>query len=130
MQQKTICLAQCASQTRSTPSTLFPSKRSSPSEHKYPLTTQLLHFLTLQRHGNPQELLAGPFLYGIVHTAATLITFTSSPAAVVALSALCAGDGLADVAGRRFGRLKPLGKLPWSPGKVRGQVEFIGVWAV
>jgi dolichol kinase len=45
--------------------------------------------------------------------------FTDGPAAAVALAALCAGDGLADVAGRRFGA-GALGRLPWSRGKVGG----------
>jgi len=35
---------------------------------------------------------------------------------LVALSSLCAGDGLADVAGRRWGK-GALGALPWSGGK-------------
>jgi len=56
--------------------------------------------------------------------------FTSSPAAVVALSSLCAGDGLADVAGRRWGK-GALGALPWSGGKtLAGSLAcFGGSWA-
>lgn len=68
------------------------------------------------RHGQRQELLKGPLAYGLVHTAATLLWWRDSPASVVALCTLCAGDGAAEVVGRsRLGKL--LGQLPWNRRK-------------
>lgn len=52
-----------------------------------------------QRTGRAEELLRGPLYYAAVHVAVTL-TLWRTPAAVLALSALCGGDGLAEVAGR------------------------------
>lgn len=60
----------------------------------------------LSRSGDPRELLRGPLMYGIVFVAATLVFWRSSPVAIVLLMLLCGGDGLADVAGRRWGRAK------------------------
>ena len=60
----------------------------------------------MSRSGDPRELLRGPLMYGIVFVAVTLIFWTSSPAGVVLLMLLCGGDGLADVVGRRYGRVK------------------------
>lgn len=49
----------------------------------------------MSRTGNPREILCGP-LFGIV-----------------ALMLMCGGDGLADIAGRRWGHAR----LPWAPRK-------------
>ena len=67
----------------------------------------------MSRTGDRRELLRGPLLYGAVFCAATVLGFRSATAGG-ALMALCAGDGMADVIGRRFGRRH---KLPWSPQK-------------
>ncbi len=72
---------------------------------------------TQQRHGRREELLRGPMYYGIIHTAMTLMYWRSSPAGMTALAVLCGGDGLADIVGRRWGRL--LGPLPHNKSKVR-----------
>jgi len=67
----------------------------------------------MSRTGRREELLQGPLVYGAVHLAGTLLCWLQRPHAMVALSALCAGDGLAEVVGRRVGRHK----LPWSARK-------------
>lgn len=56
------------------------------------------------RSGQRQELLRGPLLYGCSHVALTLVFWRENPAAVLGIAALCAGDGLADIFGRRWGR--------------------------
>ncbi|KAI8468591.1 MAG: hypothetical protein J3K34DRAFT_7229 [Monoraphidium minutum] len=82
------------------------------------------------RTGDKRELLGGPTLYGAAHVAAALLCFTAGPAAAAALCALCAGDGLADVAGRRWGG-GALGRLPWSRQKTwAGSLACLaGSWA-
>ena len=77
-----------------------------------------------QREGRREELLAGPLLYGLVHTVLTVIYWRTSPAAIVGLAATCGGDGVADIAGRRYGHL--LGPLPHNKKKVGGGI--CGVW--
>lgn len=59
----------------------------------------------VSRTGDPREVLGGPLIYTLVLFAATLFGFRS-PAAVVALCQMAVGDGLADIAGRRFGDAK------------------------
>lgn len=71
----------------------------------------------LQRTGRRQELLGGPVLYGLVHTGLVVVAWRSHPAAVLALTAVCWGDGLADVVGRAARSPNP---LPWNRGKVGG----------
>ena len=71
--------------------------------------------LLLQRAGSRQELLRGPFLYGAVIAGITAAYWRNSPIGVTAIAVLCAGDGLADIVGRRYGASN---KLPHSPHKV------------
>ena len=68
---------------------------------------------TMSRSGDRAELLRGPLLYGVVFVVSTALWFRELPASV-ALLALCFGDGVADVFGRRWGQQH---KLPWSPRK-------------
>ena len=78
----------------------------------------------MSRSGQPSELLRGPLVYGLVFTAATLLAFRRVVAAA-SLSALCAGDGMADVVGRRLGRSARM-RLPWSPQKsIPGSLAFL-----
>ncbi|GAQ87234.1 phosphatidate cytidyltransferase [Klebsormidium nitens] len=53
-----------------------------------------------------------------------LVFWRNSPLGVLGLSALCGGDGLAEVLGRRYGRAK----LPWSQSKtyVGSSAMFLG----
>mmetsp|Transcript_15318 Transcript_15318/g.46690 ORF Transcript_15318/g.46690 Transcript_15318/m.46690 type:complete len:193 (-) Transcript_15318:177-755(-) len=67
----------------------------------------------MSRTGKKEELLRGPLLYGVVFTVATILGFRT-PIAAGSLMALCAGDGMADIIGRRYGHSH---KLPWSPRK-------------
>ncbi|KAK9800772.1 hypothetical protein WJX73_010746 [Symbiochloris irregularis] len=60
------------------------------------------------RSGNPRELLRGPLIYGLVHTVLTAVCWRHSPVAVATISVLCAGDGFADLVGRRHGKHNPL----------------------
>jgi phytol kinase len=62
----------------------------------------------MTRTGNPREILRGPLYYGIVFVACTLLFWRHSPVGILALMLMCGGDGLADIAGRRWGR----GRLP------------------
>ncbi len=68
---------------------------------------------TMSRSGNRSELLKGPFFYGLVIVFITLIYWKESPIGVLALSILCAGDGMADLIGSRFSGIN----LPWSVQK-------------
>ncbi|MBN2045154.1 MAG: phosphatidate cytidylyltransferase [Anaerolineales bacterium] len=67
----------------------------------------------LSRTGDRREILKGPLYYGIIFVLITIFYWHDSPIGITALMALCGGDGLADVLGRRFGK----GKLPWSASK-------------
>ena len=59
----------------------------------------------ISRSGDPLEALGGPYLYTWVLLLAALLAFRT-PSAVVAVAQMSAGDGLADIVGRRFGRRK------------------------
>ncbi len=65
----------------------------------------------MSRSGDRRELLYGPTQYGIVFVLATVIFWIHSAVGIVALMLLCGGDGLADVVGRRYGRV-PLAANP------------------
>lgn len=64
----------------------------------------------MSRSGDRQELLRGPAQYGVIFVLATVVFWIHSPVGIVVLMLLCGGDGLADVAGRRWGQAK----LPFS----------------
>lgn len=56
----------------------------------------------------PSELLRGPLYYVCVMVVATLVWWRASPVGLLVIGAMCGGDGLADVVGRRMGRSNPL----------------------
>jgi len=60
----------------------------------------------MTRTGNPREILRGPLYYGIVFVLCTLLFWRHSPIGILALMLMCGGDGLADVVGRRWGKVK------------------------
>ena len=60
----------------------------------------------MTRHGEPAEILRGPLFYGIVFVVCTLVFWRLSPVGLLALMLMCGGDGLADVVGRRWGKVK------------------------
>jgi phytol kinase len=67
----------------------------------------------MSRTGNPKEILRGPLFYGIAFVVLTVLFWYHSPIGIVALMLLCGGDGLADIMGRRFGKVK----IPWNQNK-------------
>jgi phytol kinase len=69
--------------------------------------------LAMSRSGDRREILKGPLYYGLVFVVLTLVYWKDSPIGIVALMIMCGGDGLADVAGRRWGARK----LPWNTRK-------------
>lgn len=77
----------------------------------------------ITRSGQRKELLQGPFIYGIVHAAVTVLCWRQ-PAAILAIAALCGGDGMAEVIGTSIASPK----LPWNLNKsVAGSLAcFVG----
>lgn len=67
----------------------------------------------MSRTGNPREILKGPLFYGIAFVILTIVFWKDDPTGIIALMMLCGGDGLAEVAGNRFGKKK----LFWSKKK-------------
>lgn len=72
---------------------------------------------SMSRHGDYRELLKGPLYYATTITLASFIYWRTSPIAIAAICNLCAGDGVADIFGRRYGSHK----LPYNRNK-----SFIG----
>lgn len=81
----------------------------------------------MTRTGNPREILRGPLYYGVVFVICTLLFWRHSPVGILALMLMCGGDGLADVVGRRWGRVK----LPIGPEKswAGSAAMFVGGFA-
>lgn len=67
----------------------------------------------MTRKNNPREILYGPLFYGVAFVVCTLVFWRTSPVGILALMLMCGGDGLADVIGRRYGRVK----LPFNSRK-------------
>jgi phytol kinase len=67
----------------------------------------------ITRTGNRREMLRGPLLYGLAFVVCTVVFWRHSPLGILALMLLCGGDGLADIAGRRYGARR----LPFNNGK-------------
>jgi len=67
----------------------------------------------MSRTGDRREILRGPLFYGIIFVLMTVIFWYDSPIGIVALMLMCGGDGLADILGRRLGKVK----LPWNKRK-------------
>jgi phytol kinase len=80
----------------------------------------------MSRTGDRREILQGPLYYGIVFVVLTIIYWTNSPIGMVALMLMCGGDALADVLGRRYGKIK----LTWNKTKswVGSLGMFLGGW--
>jgi farnesol kinase len=71
----------------------------------------------MSREGGRRELLKGPVYYALTITLITLCFWRNSPVGAVAVANLCAGDGFADIVGRKYGTKK----LPYNNSKT-----FIG----
>lgn len=77
---------------------------------------------TISRSGSNKEALGGPLIYTIVLFLATIVFFRDSPTGVVAVCQMAAGDGLADIVGRRWGTAK----WPFSVNKSYiGSLSFV-----
>ncbi|KAL6575345.1 hypothetical protein OROMI_012630 [Orobanche minor] len=68
---------------------------------------------SMTRNGDIRELLKGPLYYASAITLFTVIYWRTFPIAIAAICNVCAGDGVADIIGRRFGREK----LPYNRNK-------------
>ncbi|KAK9664094.1 hypothetical protein RND81_14G019200 [Saponaria officinalis] len=68
---------------------------------------------SMSRFGDHRELLKGPMYYACAITFACVYYWRTSPIGIGAICNLCAGDGFADVVGRRFGKHK----LPYNKNK-------------
>ncbi|GAU27669.1 hypothetical protein TSUD_126150 [Trifolium subterraneum] len=68
---------------------------------------------SMSRFGDYRELLKGPLYYASTITFAAILYWRTSPISIAAICNLCAGDGMADVVGRRFGGKK----LPYNKNK-------------
>ncbi|KAF3454886.1 hypothetical protein FNV43_RR05334 [Rhamnella rubrinervis] len=68
---------------------------------------------SMSRFGDHRELLRGPLYYCTTITLACIIYWRTSPISIALICNLCAGDGLADVIGRRFGSQK----IPYNKNK-------------
>ncbi|KAI8523538.1 hypothetical protein RHMOL_Rhmol13G0081900 [Rhododendron molle] len=68
---------------------------------------------SMSRFGDHRELLKGPLYYASAITLVCAIYWRSSPTGIATICNLCAGDGLADIVGRRFGYQK----LPYNRNK-------------
>ena len=76
----------------------------------------------ISRSGSKSEALGGPLLYTVVLFLSTLLGFRESPIGVVAVCQMAAGDGLADIVGRRWGAVK----WPFSASKsYAGTAAFV-----
>ncbi|CAL4912041.1 unnamed protein product [Urochloa decumbens] len=62
---------------------------------------------------NSRELLKGPLYYACAIFLATIVFWRTSPISIAVICNLCAGDGVADIVGRRLGQVK----LPHNPEK-------------
>jgi dolichol kinase len=75
----------------------------------------------VSRSGDAQEAGGGPFIYVCVLAACILLFWRDQAAGMVALSNLAAGDGLADLVGRRLGKNN---KWPGLDKSVAGTIAF------
>ncbi|XP_011025082.1 PREDICTED: probable phytol kinase 3, chloroplastic [Populus euphratica] len=76
---------------------------------------------SMSRFGDRRELLKGPLYYALTITVACAIYWRTSPVAIAAICNLCAGDGIADIVGRRLGSQK----IPYNRNKsIAGSVAM------
>uniref|UniRef100_A0A8R7TZH5 Uncharacterized protein n=1 Tax=Triticum urartu TaxID=4572 RepID=A0A8R7TZH5_TRIUA len=67
----------------------------------------------LSRSGDHREFLKAPLYYVTAIALATSVLWRTSPIAIALICNLCAGDGVADIVGRRLGKEK----LPYNSNK-------------
>ena len=77
----------------------------------------------VSRSGDKSEALGGPFIYVCLLQLSTLLFWRTSMVGVIAMSTMAAGDGMADLVGRKFGRTN---KWWFSEDKsIAGSVAFV-----
>ncbi|KMZ67312.1 putative phytol kinase 2, chloroplastic [Zostera marina] len=76
---------------------------------------------SMSRNGHYSELLKGPLYYACTITLCTILYWRTSSIGMAAICNLCAGDGVADIIGRRYGKEK----LPYNREK-----SFAGSFAM
>lgn len=77
----------------------------------------------VSRSGDSQEAVGGPFIYVIILFSSVLLWWRNSMVGIMALSVMAAGDGMADLIGRRLGKTN---KWFFSPDKsVAGSAAFV-----
>eukprot|EP00977_Amphora_coffeiformis_P004870 scaffold1048_cov90-Amphora_coffeaeformis.AAC.3 len=82
--------------------------------------------IAISRSGNAKEALGGPFIYVLLFTASILAFWRNSSVGIVAMATLAAGDGLADLVGRRWGKTNA---WPGMKKSVAGSLAFwLGSW--
>lgn len=65
-------------------------------------STELVN--AISRTGAKAEALGGPLVYTVILLLGTALFFRESPVGIVAIIQMAAGDGMADIVGRRYGR--------------------------
>lgn len=68
---------------------------------------------SMSRFGDYRELLKGPLYYAVAIAYACAVYWRYSPISIGLICNLCAGDGVADIVGRKFGKQK----LPYNKNK-------------
>lgn len=84
----------------------------------------------MSRTGDRRELLYGPLQYGVIFVLTTLLFWLDTPVGIVVLAILCAGDGMADIIGRRFGRARlPINpRKSWAGSVAMAVAGFVAAW--
>lgn len=81
----------------------------------------------ISRGGSRTEALKGPLIYTVILLIGTLVWFRGSPVGVIGITQMAAGDGFADIVGRRYGKKK----WAFAPDKsVAGTAGFVGAATV
>jgi phytol kinase len=77
----------------------------------------------VSRSGDSKEALGGPFIYVCMLAMSILCFWTDTPHGIIAMSTLAAGDGMADLIGRRYGSTNP---WPYNTKKsIVGSLAFV-----
>lgn len=80
----------------------------------------------MSRSGDRREILRGPLFYGLIFVLLTIVYWKDTPIGIIALMLMCGGDGLAEIFGRRLGKIR----LPWNREKswAGSAAMFLGGW--
>lgn len=77
--------------------------------------------IAISRSGDKKEALQGPLIYAVGLLLSSVLFFRDSSLGIVAMSNMAAGDGLADIIGRKFGTAK----WPGSKKSYLGSTAFV-----